>query len=314
MAVLDDISLDIEHGEFISLIGPSGCGKTTFIEIVAGLQQQTSGGILVERPAPWPAAAATVPSSSSNTACFPGSRCAGTWNTGRAFGGCPGGSGPRSAKGSWAWSTWRDTRTTTPTSFPGGMQQRVALARSLANSPDILLLDEPFAALDSFTRERCQQELLGIWEETGLTVGFRHPRRGRGGLPVGPHRGHVAQPGPHPGHPPGGHGPAPDHGRPAQRRFPGHRAPGPGGHFAGPDNKRGSNRMNASAHGGRPAALGRKLVVPAAILAFWYMATRIWDIHPIILPDLCQVAEDFWTLLPERGTGRRNSGQACAAA
>ncbi len=171
VSVLDNISMDIAHGEFLSIIGPSGCGKTTFIEIIAGLQQQTAGTIRVDGR----------PRSESGCNCaivfqqyglFP-------WLTVR-----------RNVEYGLKIRGMRRRRRREvsdtflrmvhldgyedyyPHELSGGMQQRVALARSLANSPDILLLDEPFAALDAFTKESCQQELLGLWHGTGLTVVF----------------------------------------------------------------------------------------------------------------------------------------------
>jgi NitT/TauT family transport system ATP-binding protein len=171
LEALRDINIDIERGAFVSVVGPSGCGKTTFLRIVAGLEQATAGEVQLD---------------------------------GRAV------AGPGNDRG-FVFQTdnllpWRtvldnaligpevagrvsaDARKRTldllklvglegfenyhPRQLSGGMRQRVNLARALAIDPEILLMDEPFAALDAQTREIMQTELLRIWNEGRKTVLF----------------------------------------------------------------------------------------------------------------------------------------------
>ncbi|MFH1116621.1 MAG: ABC transporter ATP-binding protein [Pseudomonadota bacterium] len=169
--VLEDVSMNVESGQLVSIVGPSGCGKTTLLEIIAGLQPGSGGeitvdGVPIDRT---PTRTAIV---FQQYALFP-------WLTVEKniqY-------GPRIQGRSKAERSRRSTsyikmvgldgfENYYPHQLSGGMQQRVALARALANDPDILLLDEPFAALDAQTKERCQQELLWLWGETGLTMLF----------------------------------------------------------------------------------------------------------------------------------------------
>jgi ABC-type nitrate/sulfonate/bicarbonate transport system ATPase subunit len=161
---LDETNLGVEDNDFICILGPSGCGKSTLLRIVAGLDTPTTGRVLlegqpVERPGP---------------------------DRGMVF----------QSYTLFPWLTVREnilfgTRSTTekadrligqvglrgfenhyPKMLSGGMQQRTALARALANDPKILLLDEPFGALDNQTRALMQELLLGIWEADRKTVLF----------------------------------------------------------------------------------------------------------------------------------------------
>ncbi len=169
--VLEDVTMHVESGQLVSIVGPSGCGKTTLLEIIAGLQPSTGGeitvdGVSIDRS---PAKTAIV---FQQYALFP-------WLTVEKniqYG--PRIQGRSKAERSRLSSTYIEMvglagfEKYYPHQLSGGMQQRVALARALANDPDILLLDEPFAALDAQTKEKCQQELLWLWGETGLTVLF----------------------------------------------------------------------------------------------------------------------------------------------
>lgn len=171
ISTLSNISLDIEKGEFISLLGPSGCGKSTLLNIIAGFLTPTTGaalmngqlitgadwrrGVVFQQPAlyPWLNVEKNV-----------------------QF-------GPKMRKVS---SQERNSQTEyylkkvglfefrkhKPYELSGGMKQRIALARALVNDPQVLLMDEPFAALDALTREQMQNLLRGIWKETGKTILF----------------------------------------------------------------------------------------------------------------------------------------------
>ncbi len=171
LVAIQEFNLEIEEGEFVCVLGPSGCGKTTLLRIIAGLESPSSGEILVN---------------------------------GRSI------SGPGSDRGmvfqEFALLPWRNVRRNIefgleikkvpqeerrkisdkyidlvglkgfdrayPWSLSGGMKQRVGIARALANNPAILLMDEPFGALDAQTRNMMQKELLRIWSETKKTVVF----------------------------------------------------------------------------------------------------------------------------------------------
>jgi NitT/TauT family transport system ATP-binding protein len=170
---LDDVTLDIAPGEFVSLLGPSGCGKTTLLRLIGDLMQPTGGSILVQ------------------------GKPAGEARRRREYGLVP------QAPTLFDWRTVgqnvelplemmkvpakeRRERAAEllslvglgefekhyPWQLSGGMQQRVSIARALSFRPAILLMDEPFAALDEMTRERLNAELLSIWRETGTTIVF----------------------------------------------------------------------------------------------------------------------------------------------
>ncbi|MBA2702206.1 MAG: ABC transporter ATP-binding protein, partial [Chloroflexi bacterium] len=170
---LSGIDLAIERGEFVSLIGPSGCGKSTLLRVIGDLIQPSAGKISVNGK--------------------PAARARRDRDYGMVF----------QAPVLFDWRTVednvklplelmgydrarRDARTREmlelvelggflrhhPYQLSGGMQQRVAIARALAFEPSILLMDEPFGALDEMTRERMNQEVLRIWERTGITVVF----------------------------------------------------------------------------------------------------------------------------------------------
>ena len=165
---LDGVSLDIAAGEFLAVVGPSGCGKTTMLRIVANLDTQTEGTIEVVR-----AAASSQPVNSmvfQQESIFP-------WMTVRdnaAFGLKARGIGKRQryalVQPILERAGLAGFEGALPYQLSGGMKQRVALARAFANDPEILLMDEPFAALDEQTKLILQGELLRIWEASGKTV------------------------------------------------------------------------------------------------------------------------------------------------
>ena len=170
---LNDINLDIDRGEFVSLIGPSGCGKSTLLRTIGDLIEPSEGtvqvnaktakrarldreyGMVFQAPVlfDWRTVEENV---QLPLELF------GQDKTTRA----------RRAGEMLELVGLSDFARHHPYQLSGGMQQRVAIARALAFSPDLLLMDEPFGALDEMTRERMNSELLAIWERTGITVVF----------------------------------------------------------------------------------------------------------------------------------------------
>ena len=169
--ILDNLSATIAPGEFVSIIGPSGCGKSTLLKLVAGLSPITSGKIVMERLTRVNARRITSFIFQDPTLL--------PWRTVRANVGL----------GLELEHTSRATRDTTvdamlalvglsdvadkyPRELSGGMKMRVSIARALASKPRVLLLDEPFAALDEITRDRMNEELLRLREQHAWTVLF----------------------------------------------------------------------------------------------------------------------------------------------
>ncbi|SEP43176.1 NitT/TauT family transport system ATP-binding protein [Rhodospirillales bacterium URHD0017] len=168
---LSDATLSIAKGEFVCLIGASGCGKSTLLRIMAGFEQPSAGQALMwGKPIEGPDPARGMVF--QDYALFP-------WLSVRdniGFGPASRGLGKAEVKatadkfielvGLQAFAT------AYPHQLSGGMKQRVAIARVLANDAELVLMDEPFGALDAMTRERLQDELLDIWQRTRLTVVF----------------------------------------------------------------------------------------------------------------------------------------------
>ena len=169
VTALDGINLDVRRGEFVSIVGPSGCGKSTLLKVVAGLTKPSRGtvrlrdsdvvkprqdiGYVFQRSAllEWRSVRRNIllqaemrgmDSAKANERCDRLIEMTGLTGFERAL----------------------------PYELSGGMQQRVSLCRALLHEPDVLLMDEPFGALDALTRERMNIELHHIWQETGVTV------------------------------------------------------------------------------------------------------------------------------------------------
>ncbi len=165
------VDLQVEDNDFITILGPSGCGKSTLLRIVAGLDQPTAGRVLLDgEPVSGPGPDRGMVFQSYTL--FP-------WLTVRqniCFGlrekGLPLAEQTRKSDYFIAQVGLRGFEQHFPKQLSGGMQQRTALARALANDPKILLLDEPFGALDNQTRALMQELLLGIWEAQRKTVLF----------------------------------------------------------------------------------------------------------------------------------------------
>ncbi len=165
---LQATDLDVAENEFIAILGPSGCGKSTLLRIVAGLDRQTTGAVQLDgRPIDGPGADRGMVFQSYTL--FP-------WLTVRenvCFGlverGLPRAEQLEIANAFLAKVGLRGFENHYPKQLSGGMQQRTALARALANSPTMLLMDEPFGALDHQTRELMQELLLGIWQDDEIS-------------------------------------------------------------------------------------------------------------------------------------------------
>jgi ABC-type nitrate/sulfonate/bicarbonate transport system ATPase subunit len=169
LPVLDNISLSIRPGEFISIVGASGCGKSTLLRLIIGLENDYQGGILLDgkrvtgtslergivfqehRLFPWLTVEQNVSLGLLNAAL-------------------PEVDKRRSVQEHIELVGLKGFETAYPYQLSGGMSQRVAIARALVNRPEVLLLDEPFGALDALTRNHLQQELQRIWEQEGITA------------------------------------------------------------------------------------------------------------------------------------------------
>ena len=171
IAALQDFNLDIREGEFFTLLGPSGCGKSTFLNVLAGLARKTGGSISID----------SQPASGINReqgvvfqgyALFPWRTVLQNIEVGLEIRKIPKRERRETAEQFLHLVGLAGFGQRYPHELSGGMRQRVAIARSLAYSPSLLLMDEPFAALDAQTREILQSELLRIWEQHKTTIVF----------------------------------------------------------------------------------------------------------------------------------------------
>jgi NitT/TauT family transport system ATP-binding protein len=168
---LENISLEIKAGEFFVIVGPSGCGKSTLLDLLGGLTRPTSGRILIGgSPVTGPALDRGLVF--QQYALFPWRTAQKNVEFGLEAKGVPSRERADRAKRFLHMVGLAEFHDRYPHELSGGMKQRVAIARSLTYDPDVLLMDEPFAALDAQTREILQGELLRIWEESGKTIVF----------------------------------------------------------------------------------------------------------------------------------------------
>ncbi len=171
MDVLDIQRLAVREGEFVTVVGPSGCGKSTFLHIVGGFIKAEAGRIRVygrEVSGPGPDRGMVF----QEFALFPWRTVAGNVAWGLEVQGVPKPEREATVARYLELMNLDEFRHHLPGELSGGMKQRVALARVLAFDPKVLLMDEPFGALDAQTREAMQEELTRLWERTGKTIVF----------------------------------------------------------------------------------------------------------------------------------------------
>ena len=170
LVALGDVSFDVYPGEFVSIVGPSGCGKTTLLKIIAGLLPRSGGEIEVDRESFDPAREVGFVFQKSlllhwrkviDNVLLPIEILQMDRSARRAR-----------AEELLALVGLKGFEKSYPNELSGGMQQRVSIARALIHDPKLLLMDEPFGALDALTRERMNLELLRIWQESGKTILF----------------------------------------------------------------------------------------------------------------------------------------------
>jgi NitT/TauT family transport system ATP-binding protein len=166
VVALDGIDLTVKPGEFLCVVGPSGCGKSTLLRILAGLDRATSGTIEVDA-AGWPVANAMV---FQESGLFPWMNVETNVGFGLMTRRVPTAQAAKRVEAALKLVGLTKFRHHYPHQLSGGMRQRGAIARAFVTDPGMLLMDEPFAALDAQNRVILQAELTRIWEETGKTV------------------------------------------------------------------------------------------------------------------------------------------------
>lgn len=169
MVALDDLSLHVEQGEFVCVVGASGSGKSTLLRLIAGLEQPTSGGVTVEeQPVTGPGADRGMVF--QNYTLYPWMSVQRNVEFGLKLQGA--GKQKRRERASYYLEMvgLSEFSQALPKQLSGGMKQRVAIARALTSQPKILLMDEPFGALDVQTKETMQQFLLELWNRTGTSI------------------------------------------------------------------------------------------------------------------------------------------------
>jgi NitT/TauT family transport system ATP-binding protein len=163
---LDGINLTIAPGEFLCIVGPSGCGKSTLLRILAGLDRQSSGSIRVDAPG-WAVGNAMV---FQESGLFPWMTVETNVRFGLTTRGVPKDEADERVEAALRLVGLTKFRRHYPHQLSGGMRQRSAIARAFVTDPAMLLMDEPFAALDAQNRVILQAELVRIWEQSGKTV------------------------------------------------------------------------------------------------------------------------------------------------
>lgn len=170
---LKNVDLEINKGDFVSFIGPSGCGKTTFLRCVAALETPTGGSLTVNGMTPDEARRARAYGYVFQAAgLYPWRTIAGNIKLPLEIMGMDKAEQERRVKEVLELVELEDFGKKFPWQLSGGMQQRASIARSLSFDADILLMDEPFGALDEIVRDHLNEQLLALWKRTGKTIGF----------------------------------------------------------------------------------------------------------------------------------------------
>ena len=171
LQALKNIDLEVRAGEFLCVVGPSGCGKSTLLHLIAGLQRQTSGEISVDNREVQGTGTDRI-LIFQELGLFPWLTVAQNVGFGMRMKGIPKAEREARIREYLRLVHLSQFQGSYIHQLSGGMRQRVALARALATEPDVLLMDEPFAALDAQTRDLLHDELERIWAETGCTIIF----------------------------------------------------------------------------------------------------------------------------------------------
>ncbi len=170
---LKDISLEIEKGDFVSFIGPSGCGKTTLLRVIAALETPTGGEITVNGVSPDEARKNRAYGYVFQAAgLYPWRTISGNIQLPLEIMGYSKAEKQKRVENVLGLVELSEFGGKFPWQLSGGMQQRASIARALAFDADILLMDEPFGALDEIVRDNLNEQLLKLWDRTGKTIGF----------------------------------------------------------------------------------------------------------------------------------------------
>ena len=173
VTALQGLDIDVAPGEFITLLGPSGCGKSTFLRVVADLIEPSSGSIEVLSASPQAARQRRdIGFVFQDAALLPWRTALENVQLPLQVGGGATRKGRRGPRELLQMVGLTDRANAYPHELSGGQRQRVSIARALVSDPKVLLMDEPFGALDEITRDRLNEELLRVWQETGVTILF----------------------------------------------------------------------------------------------------------------------------------------------
>ncbi|MBR1284150.1 ABC transporter ATP-binding protein [Bradyrhizobium sp. AUGA SZCCT0177] len=172
VAALGPLDLDVKRGEFVSLLGPSGCGKSTALRLIAGLTTPSSGVVGVSQPANETRAGHAIGFVFQEPTLMPWASVRDNVRLPLKLAGMPPTEADRRISEALAQVALSEFAAAYPRELSGGMKMRVSLARALVTRPDILLMDEPFAALDEITRFRLNNDLLELWRKLNMTVIF----------------------------------------------------------------------------------------------------------------------------------------------